>query len=213
MNLPFFNLHSHFLDTQNVTIFQADDEVEENQWHSIGIHPWSANEVIEETKYLDRLSNQNCIAMGEIGLDKLKGPEMEVQIEIFQKQIEWSEKFELPVIIHCVKAWNELRVLKRNLKPSQPWIFHGFSKIGILDEVLEEGLYVSFGNRILKDEKLLALATRLPVDKVFFETDDAKCYIEEIYHAFAKAKQITLQELKFIQNKNFKRVFKKWKSG
>ena len=213
MNLPFFNLHSHFSDTQNVTIFQADDEVEENQWHSIGIHPWSANEVIEETKYLGSLSNLNCIALGEIGLDKLKGPEICIQIEIFEKQIEWSEKFELPVIIHCVKAWNELKVLKRKLKPNQPWVFHGFSKIGILDEVLDEGLFVSFGKRILIDEKLLTCATKIPNEKVFFETDDTKCDIEEIYRAFAKAKQITLQDLKEIQFNNFKRVFKKWKSG
>ncbi len=213
MILPYFNLHSHFSDTQNVTIFQADDEVEENQWHSIGIHPWSANEEIEEIKYLGRLSNQNCIAMGEIGLDKLKVPEMNVQIEIFQKQIEWSEKFELPVIIHCVKAWNELKVLKRNLKPSQPWIFHGFSKIGILDEILNEGFYVSFGMRILKDSKLLESATKVPNNKFFLETDDAKVDIHEIYGEFAKAKKIPLQTLKEIQFNNFKRVFKKWKNG
>ena len=48
---------------------------------------------------------------------------------------------------------------------------------------------------------------------MFLETDDSEVPIEMIYHEFAKAKQITLQELKEIQFSNFKRVFKKWKSG
>jgi Tat protein secretion system quality control protein TatD with DNase activity len=48
---------------------------------------------------------------------------------------------------------------------------------------------------------------------VFLETDDSEVPIEMVYHEFAKAKQITLQELKQIEFNNFKSVFKKWKSG
>ena len=57
------------------------------------------------------------------------------------------------------------------------------------------------------------VASKTPNEKVFLETDDSEVPIEMIYHEFAKAKQITLQELKQIEFNNFKSVFKKWKSG
>jgi TatD DNase family protein len=153
------------------------------------------------------------LAVGEIGLDKLSGVNLDSQIQIFTRQIELSEEFQLPVIIHCVRAWNELKLLKRSLNPTQPWIYHGFSKKNILSEVLQEGIYVSFGHYLLNDFKILEASLDMPLDKIFFETDDKQVEIEQIYSAFSKAKQITLQELKEIQFENFKRVFKKWKSG
>jgi TatD DNase family protein len=161
----------------------------------------------------ETLKHQNCLAVGEIGLDKLSGVNLDSQIQIFTRQIELSEEFQLPVIIHCVRAWNELKQLKRAIKPTQNWIYHGFSKKNILDEVLAEGMFVSFGQRIMNDCDLLKSILDVPLDKIFFETDDKQVEIEQIYSAFSKAKQITLQELKEIQFENFKRVFKKWKSG
>jgi Tat protein secretion system quality control protein TatD with DNase activity len=57
------------------------------------------------------------------------------------------------------------------------------------------------------------VSTKVPLEKLFFETDDKNVSIELIYNEYAKAKQITLQQLKEIQFNNFKNVFKKWKSG
>lgn len=208
----FINIHSHFSDIQNLTVLQAERQ-EINQWCSIGIHPWNARLDFAVNNNFDLLRNHNCLAIGEIGLDKLKGPDLETQTHVFEQQIALSESLELPVIIHCVKAWNEIKNLKRKLNPSQPWVFHGFSKLNILDDVLSEGLYVSFGEAIIRNKILLDAACKIPHEKVFLETDDSNISIETIYGEFAKAKQITLQELKEIQFNNFKRVFKKWKSG
>ena len=209
-----FNLHSHSFSDEGIQITQNDFFIKTDQIFSVGIHPWNAKEYdLYKTQLMGLIQSENCLAIGEIGLDKLKGPALELQVEIFKKQITLSEQYQLPVIIHCVKAWNELKFLKRNIKPSQPWIFHGFSKIGIIDEVLNEGIYVSFGHRIMKDQKLLEAAVNIPMEKIFFETDDQPIKIQKIYSTFANAKQISLQELKEIQLENFKRVFKKWKSG
>jgi TatD DNase family protein len=212
MSHPYFNVHSHHHDNKNITIFQASS-ILEDCWFSFGIHPWEANSNIDFSMFHEILKHQNCLATGEIGLDRLKGKDLSKQLEIFTKQIELSEELQLPVIIHCVKAWNELKILKRKLNPIQPWIFHGFSKVNILDEVLSEGFYVSFGEAILKNRKLLDSASKTPNEKVFLETDDSEVPIEMVYLEFAIAKQITLQELKEIQFSNLKRVFKKWKSG
>ena len=209
---PYFNIHCHALEDHNVTVFQGENGLFD-KWFSFGVHPWNSHIYQRSINFLEHLNLPNCLAIGEIGLDKLKGPDFNTQTLVFEKQIELSESLELPVIIHCVKAWNEMKILKRKLKPLQPWIFHGFSKVSILDEVLSEGFYVSFGEAILKNKKLLDVASKTPNEKVFLETDDSEVPIEMIYHEFAKAKQITLQELKKIQFNNFTKVFKKWKSG
>lgn len=212
MNLPLINVHSHSFDENNLTIFQGKIGLLD-KWFSLGIHPWDADNSEFSSIFLEHLIFPNCLAIGEIGLDKLNGPDLKTQIQVFEKQIELSEKLNLPVIIHCVKAWNELKLIKRQLKPTQPWIFHGFSKATILEDVLSEGLFVSFGEAIVKYPKLLEASINVPLKKLYFETDDSNISIETIYGEFAKAKQITLQELKEIQFNNFKRVFKKWKSG
>lgn len=212
MSHPYFNVHSHHHDNKNLTIFQASS-ILEDCWFSFGIHPWEANSNIDFSMFHEILKHQNCLDTGEIGLDRLKGKDLSKQLEIFTKQIELSEELQLPVIIHCVKAWNELKILKRKLNPIQPWIFHGFSKVSLLEDVLNERLYVSFGEAILRNSNLLEAATSVPLEKLFLETDDSIVAIETIYSEFARAKKITLHELKEIQLNNFKRVFSKWKNG
>lgn len=211
-NIPFINAHSHTFDAKSITVFQAKIGLLD-KWFSHGIHPWDAASSEFSSIFLEQLILPNCLAIGEIGLDKLNGPDLKKQIQVFEKQIELSEKLNLPAIIHCVKAWNELKLIKRRFNPSQTWVFHGFSKRNILEDVLFEGLYVSFGEAMLSNPKLLDAASKVPLDKLFLETDDSNISIETIYIEFAQAKQITLQELKEIQFNNFKRVFKKWKSG
>lgn len=211
-NIPFINVHSHSFDENNLTIFQGKIGLLD-KWFSLGIHPWDSDNSRISQNFIDHLKLSNCLALGEIGLDKRNGPDIKTHIQVFEEQIELSETLNLPVIIHCVKAWNELKLIKRQLKPTQPWIFHGFSKENILEDVLSEGLFVSFGEAILRNSKLMEASTNVPLGKLFLETDDSNISIETVYSEFAKAKQITLQELKEIQFNNFKRVFKKWKSG
>jgi TatD DNase family protein len=209
----FCNIHSHHQSKGLIQITQYDFKGDNPLYFSAGIPPWKVNEYILIPDFIDVINKPGCLAVGEIGLDKIKDINLDKQIEIFIRQIELSEEFQLPVIIHCVKAWNELKQLKRAIKPTQNWIYHGFSKKNILNEVLEEGMLVSFGQRIMNDLDLLKSSLDVSKNKIFFETDDKQVEIEQIYSAFANAKQITLQELKEIQYENFKRVFKKWKSG
>ena len=209
----FCNIHSHHHSKELIQITQYDFKGDNSLYFSAGIPPWKANEYNLTPDFIDVINKPGCLAIGEIGLDRLKGKDLNKQIEIFTKQIELSEEIKLPVIIHCVKAWNELKQLKRAIKPTQNWIYHGFSKKNILDEVLAEGMFVSFGQRIMNDCDLLKSILDVPLDKIFFETDDKQVEIEQIYSVFSKAKQITVQELKEIQFENFKHAFKKWKSG
>ena len=210
-----FDCHSHFNSLNHVTILNISGVNDEDiKCFSVGIHPWESSKIEDNFLSIEHLAKgEKCIAIGEIGLDKLKGPDILIQKNVFEKQIEISEKLKLPVIIHCVKAWNELKVLKQKLNPIQVWIYHGFNKIGILEEVLESGLMISIGSSILSNIKLQMHLELIPNDKLLLETDDSQIDIFDIYKKVSEIKKISLSELEQIIEVNFKRIFRKWQSG
>jgi TatD DNase family protein len=208
MLIPYVNLHTHFIESKQVlSIFQAS-QVAIQQPFSAGLHPLSPISFHENI-----LSHPNCVAIGECGLDRRSTLTFTEQIRLFEQQIVLSETFHLPVIIHCVKAWEEIRAIHRAHQPKMPWIFHGLSKHHLIEAVISEGLIPSFGTAILKNDKLFDGLQSLDEKKYFIETDDAKIHISALYHVITKRKRIILDDLKKVQYNQFKTVFTKWKNG
>ena len=211
-----FDSHSHNLSLKNVVIFNKSvgSESDVTSFFSFGIHPWNS-ELIEDNFLIfeQEVLKKNCLAIGEIGLDKLKGPEISIQIDVFRKQIEISERLQLPVIIHCVKAWNELHLIYKEIQPKQTWVFHGFNKVGILQDVLKTEMMISIGASIFNNIQLQESINSIPNNKLLLETDDENIDIIEIYQKVSEIKKISLQQLEDNVEENFKRTFRKWQSG
>jgi len=204
------NIHTHRINNSGIEIFNLPNTLSITGFYSSGIHPWNADDVLWNVdKIIPLISQSSCLAVGEIGLDKLKGPDLKIQTEVFLKQIDLSESVKKPVILHCVRAWNELKAIKKEIKPQQPWIYHGFSKSNILEDVLKEGVYVSLGSEILSNSALQEAIEKIPIDKLFLETDDSEITIETVYKKVSELKNLTLSELELIIEKNFKKVFKR----
>jgi TatD DNase family protein len=208
-----YNSHSHFYDINHFTIVnKSDDNDYEDAYYSIGIHPWNAEEIEDNFFRVEHLAiNKRCLAIGEIGLDKLKGPEITIQKRVFERQILLSEKLKLPVILHCVKSWNDISSIKQCLKPTQIWVFHGFNKVGILNEVLKNGLMISIGASILSNLKLQNALKKIPNNRLLLETDDTNIDIYSIYEKVSEIKKIPLSELEMIIEENFNRIFRNGK--
>ena len=97
----------------------------EGYFYSAGIHPWKLTERNAEEQFellQQLLVKEQFVAVGEAGFDKLTAAPMELQVRMFEKQVELSEKYRLPLIIHCVKAMDELLAVRKKLNPAQPWI-------------------------------------------------------------------------------------------
>jgi TatD DNase family protein len=97
--------------------------------YTAGIHPWHLNENNSEAllTYIRGIApGPNLIAFGEAGFDKLRGPSKDIQEAVFAEQVKISGEFSKPMVIHCVKAWNELQEAQSNLKPENTWLVHGF---------------------------------------------------------------------------------------
>jgi TatD DNase family protein len=174
---------------------------------SVGLHPWYAtlDQLDAQLKSLTEIVAQNNVKLiGECGLDKLKGEKLENQLQILTPQILLAEKLNKPLILHCVKAFDELIKLKQELEVKVPMIIHGFNKNAELgQQLIAKGFYLSFGKAILNPHSGAAklIAT---MDTFFLETDDAVLTIEEIYVAAANLKKCSVDELKA-------RIFANWK--
>ncbi len=219
--IPYVDIHTHFPKTdENVISIQ---NITQNEWEnppnteggnftSAGLHPWfltkeNADKGFEKLTQL--IDNQNIVAIGECGLDKLKGENLDFQTDIFAKQIRLAESVQKPVIIHCVRAFNEVIALKKKLKPTVPMIIHGFNKSEtILKELLKHGFYISIGAAILRgDKKFEKTVLEIPFEQLFFETDDMDMDIRLVYYAYCVAAKMDIIHLKSIIYENIMEVF------
>lgn len=208
--MDFFNIHTHSLvHPESEILAQSPDLFPSDKlpvYTSIGIHPWFLTEENAESQWKalqKQVSHPSVLAIGEGGLDKLKGPDMELQVKILKQQVALSEEKSLPLIIHCVKAFNELIQLKKELRPHQPWIIHGFrGKEALAIDCIRHGFYLSYGEHF-QENALKAT----PQEKLFIETDESEILVQEIYQSIALVHGIGLQELMESVKKNVKEVF------
>jgi TatD DNase family protein len=180
---------------------------------SIGIHPWFINKDKIEEELLsikEKLKDKNCFALGECGLDKVAETDFELQKSIFRKQLQLSEKYKKPVIIHCVRSFQEIIELKKELKPTQIWILHGFQKnLQVAKSLLKNEIIVSFGAAVIHHKKLQNILLEIPLASILLETDASAFCIQDVYKKVAALKNMEVEVLEQKIAQNFKRIFKK----
>lgn len=172
---------------------------------SVGIHPWYVRKIEDEEGYWENLTSilnlPQVLAIGEVGIDRVAKTSLDLQMDVFARQVELSEKLGKPLVIHAVHADDLIFYFKRKLKPLQPWAIHGFrSKPVVLKKYLDAGFYVSFGERCNVD----ALC-EMPFDRMFLETDESLLPIEEIYDRVANIRGVSMQELERQLDENLHR--------
>ena len=164
------------------------------QYCSIGLHPWhiDANFPDEMEKVRKAATAKNVLLIGETGLDKLHGADLKLQETIFIEHIRISESVGKPLIIHCVKAFDEIIALRKKMRPQQQWIIHGFrGKPQQAQQLLDNGFQLSFGEHFNADSLALAFHRH----SLWLETDESSHSIEEIYEAASKSLNISVAEL------------------
>ncbi|WP_256014010.1 TatD family hydrolase [Desertivirga xinjiangensis] len=172
-------------------------------WISVGIHPWFINDTntkAQLAKLKEVAGSANVKLIGECGLDRLRGPSLELQQLVLEEQINIAENARKPLLIHCVRCFNELILIKRRLNPSVPLIVHGFNNNeDILKQLLLHGFYLSFGAALLNNRSnAFKLLNTVPDDRFFLETDDKDIPVKKIYKVAAEIKNIPVYTLKDI---------------
>lgn len=215
--MEFFNFHTHqFTNQPNILelVNQYPNEFEASiPFYSIGIHPWyiAQDRIEADLKIIEeKLQTENCLAIGECGLDKRIEIPLEQQIIVFEKQLALAEKYKKPVVIHCVAAFQEVIEIKKKMKISVPMIIHGFSKNSQLaNQLIAAGFYISFGKYLLRNPELKTVFKQIPSDRFLLETDTIEENIQHVYDLAAEYKNITIKELQEIISSNFETIFRK----
>jgi TatD DNase family protein len=133
---------------------------------------------------------------------------MQLQIEVFEKQIALAEKYQKPLVLHLVAAFDELIEIKKRLNISVPIIIHGFSKSEQLaKQLIDNGFYLSFGKYLLRNKEMETVFKSIPNDKFFLETDTIEETLEEVYQKAALCKNISVEELLSKILNNWKSIF------
>ena len=212
-DFSFPDIHTHFYQRNSISILNAHSSLA--SLHSRGIHPWQVddNYTSRLNKLESELQHSHCVALGEIGLDKMCSVDFELQQKVFIQQIELSEKYKMPIIIHCVRASNELFQIKKELKPSQKWIWHGFNKVNLLNQTLANEIIPSFGEVVLINKSIQNEVINLDSNLYLLETDTSTFSIEAIYKKVSELRNQSLETIQNEQLTNFTRIFTKWQIG
>lgn len=190
----FRDIHSHnrVYGKDVIVNVPVDADIPAAGWVSRGIHPWdtaASDEEIERQLEILRIksSERQTVAIGEAGLDTLRGAPLDRQEEIFVKQAEIASQAGKPLIIHCVKAYDRILGLKRRLAPKNLWVIHGFrGKPQLARQLLDAGIHLSFGEKY-NEESLKTAVSDYP-GMYHFETDESLLNISEI---ISHAREIT----------------------
>jgi len=133
---------------------------------------------------------------------------MELQRSAFEEQAVIAGKHNKPLVIHCVKAWDELLASHRNLKPETKWLVHGFrGKKELASQLLSKDMYISLWVDFALRPESAELLRFLPGERIFLETDGADVDIKAIYNKVANDLGYNVKELKSVILSNFFRVF------
>lgn len=210
----YINIHTHQSHKSGVwSIQNMHDNFESANSlfnYSVGIHPWYINEntISNDFEKMKLASNKiNVLAIGECGLDRICKTSFELQKAVFIRHIQWANEIAKPIIIHCVKAHEDILELLQEYQCLVPVIFHGFNnKESTANKIIKAGYFLSFGNAILSPSNELVF-NHIPRDKIFLETDDSDHTIEAIYEQAGRIKNISLEQLNLQIKKNTKKVF------
>ena len=199
-------------------------------YYSVGLHPLDASKWDSNSKeiLLEAIKgDKRIVAIGELGLDLFKNDNLDIQIEALLPQLELANECDLPVIIHCRNAANELIDLCKNLSKVNKCprgVLHCWSGTPEqMQEFLQLGFFISFSG-IVTFPKALDIhncAKLVPSNRYLIETDspflapvpyrgkrNEPAFVEKVAQAMATIRLCTLDTIGFESSRNAEELFK-----
>lgn len=194
-----------------------------NMFYVLGLHPGEdLNEVDKVIELINNnLKDSNMIGIGEIGLDYHYGKEnIELQKEVFKKQLDFAQKHNLPVIIHSREATQDIiDILKEyNLKG----IIHCFNgSLEVAKEYIKMGYKLGVNGVVTFNNcKLINILKELSIEELVFETDSPyltpvpnrgrkndPSYVNDVVNFVSESLNISREELINSSYRNIKEIF------
>ena len=192
-----------------------------------GLHPWKlGNAELNLGKAIldleEELKKYKNVGIGEIGLDLATEIDLKIQEKAFFEQMSLAVKYQRPVSIHCVRAYDLLFKSFKKIKQgfrNQDLVFmvHSFNgSTEILKELINYGGYVSFGAKFWNSRKFEKLILNTPNNRILVESDfvfevgnfenkyeEYFVNLENLYSKIAEIKNTKVDEFKALVRGNF----------
>ncbi len=191
----------------------------ENQWCVVGTHPWRIDsERVSEWRSTFNaafIEEHAVVGIGEIGLDYIFAKErasQERQMVVLEDQIQVAQEFELPLLLHCVRAHQDLLRCVKDFPFGG--ILHGFrSSYEIGMEYVKRGFLLSLGAAINheKANKLKVVVQRIGLEHIVVESDaksEATSTLDKSYQTLAQIFKLDIEALEGITEKNLEKTFR-----
>lgn len=181
---------------------------------STGIHPWRLGDMTDgeferEMETVRRSASlPGVAAIGETGLDTIRGGDLPRQQETLMRHIALSEELSLPLVLHVVRTGHLIIGLRKRLGTSirQPWIWHGFrgNPTQAAQFCAFPDCYISLGPDFNPKT-----AVTVHSDRLLTETDDAPAgiTITDVIDGVAHARGCDPTELAATVGRNAQRIF------
>jgi TatD DNase family protein len=193
----------------------------------MGLHPTHVKENCkEELQHVEQnLSQHRFAAVGEIGIDLYWDQTfLKQQQEVFNTQIRWAKEYELPIVIHCRDAFDEVfEILEDHRGEGLSGIFHCFTGTkDQADRAIDLNLKLGIGGVVtFKNGKIDQFLDQISLDHIVLETDapylapvpfrgkrNQSEYLVHILQKLALIYRRSVSEIATITSKNALSVFK-----
>lgn len=198
----------------------------ENCFAMAGLHPCDVKEGFEAqlATIYKSITNRKIYAIGEIGIDLYWDKStLAIQQDAFRTQINWAKELDLPIVIHCREAFDEVfEVLEALNDEKLRGIFHCFTgDLGQAKRVISLGFYLGIGGVVTyKKAGLDLVLADIPLNNIVLETDspylapvpfrgkpNESSYLTYIAQKVADIYQLSLDEVAAVTTKNSEDIF------
>ena len=215
------------VDVESVAqLYDLVDAYPANVFPMLGLHPCSVKEDWEQVLAAIKASHQShkIYAIGEIGIDlywdKTTLPQ---QIAAFKQQIAWAKSLQLPIVIHCRDAFDEVfEVLELEQDDDMRGIFHCFTgNLVQAQKVISLGFYLGIGGVVTyKNAGLDKILPQIDLSHIVLETDspylspvphrgkpNESSYLIYVAQKVADVYQTSIETVADITTANSKKIF------
>lgn len=212
--IEFINIHTHRTGNEEDTFYIQNialptGHLPEKTFVSAGWHPWHIGTFnLEEIEAALNVfaTEKTVLLIGECGFDRTIKTPVEKQAEVMRLHINAALMYHKPLIIHCVKAYSDLEHLLKTEKFGGTIVLHDFNGNQFqIERFLKFDSYFSLGKQLMNpNSNVQKSIMKIPIDRIFLETDETDYSIKEIYQQTANLLQLNTAELKRQIRENFK---------
>lgn len=150
---------------------------------AVGIHPWNALSLKEnDVECINRLVHEKgnlVLAIGEIGLDKSytrNANSLDIQRQLFERQLDLAEEMDLPVIVHSRDASRDIIEILESHNQKRVILHWYTGPTEYIKEICDKGWMLSVGPSILYSRRVREIVAIIPMSSLLTETDGPVAY-------------------------------------